>query len=46
VGLSDKQIREGVLSEIELFIVPGGPDAGESYYAKKGMDEITSFPKK
>jgi glutamine amidotransferase-like uncharacterized protein len=44
--LSDQQIREGILAEIDLFIVPGGPDAGESYYAglgKKGLDMIRRF---
>jgi glutamine amidotransferase-like uncharacterized protein len=46
VEVTDEQIREGILSEIDLFIVPGGPDAGESYYAglgKKGMNEVRSY---
>lgn len=44
--LSDEQIRQGELANIDLFIVPGGPDAGESYYAglgKKGIAEIRQY---
>jgi glutamine amidotransferase-like uncharacterized protein len=44
--LTDNQIRNGILAEIDLFVVPGGPDAGESYYAglgKKGFQEITNY---
>ncbi|PLR89822.1 BPL-N domain-containing protein [Bacillus sp. T33-2] len=44
--LSDEQIRGGILADIDLLIVPGGPDAGESYYAglgDKGMEEIRQY---
>jgi glutamine amidotransferase-like uncharacterized protein len=44
--LTDKDIRDGALGEMDLFIVPGGPDAGESYYAglgEKGMLAIRAF---
>ncbi|MFE8701568.1 BPL-N domain-containing protein [Cytobacillus sp. FJAT-54145] len=44
--LNDDQVRTGVLSKYDLLIVPGGPDAGESYYeglGQKGYEEIRSF---
>ncbi|HUW65325.1 MAG TPA: BPL-N domain-containing protein [Spirochaetia bacterium] len=44
--LRDQDIREGALEKCDLLIVPGGPDAGESYYAglgQKGMDAIAQF---
>ncbi|WCK54228.1 BPL-N domain-containing protein [Aneurinibacillus sp. Ricciae_BoGa-3] len=44
--VTDKDIRDGALSEFDLFIVPGGPDAGESYYAglgEKGMLAIRAY---
>lgn len=44
--LTDEDIRNGELDNYDLFIVPGGPDAGESYYAglgDKGMDEIRKY---
>ncbi|WP_422449077.1 BPL-N domain-containing protein [Thermoanaerobacterium sp. DL9XJH110] len=30
--LNDKDIRSGLLKEFDIFLVPGGPDAGESFY--------------
>ena len=44
--LSDGDIRKGLLSEFEIFLVPGGPDAGESYYCglgEKGYNNIKNF---
>ncbi len=44
--LSDDEIRGGKLAEFDLLIVPGGPDAGESYYeglGERGFSEIASF---
>ena len=44
--ITDEQIRAGILAEYEILIVPGGPDAGESYYeglGKKGFEEIRTF---
>jgi glutamine amidotransferase-like uncharacterized protein len=44
--ITDDQIRKGILSEYEILIVPGGPDAGESYYeglGEKGFCEIRTF---
>jgi hypothetical protein len=44
--ISDQQVRDGVLKDYDLLIVPGGPDAGESYYeglGEKGYDQIRSF---
>lgn len=44
--LTDDQVREGMLDEYDILIVPGGPDAGESYYeglGEKGFDEIRVF---
>lgn len=44
--VTDDDIRNGVLSAYELLIVPGGPDAGESYYeglGDKGYEEIRTF---
>lgn len=44
--ISDIDIRKGILHEYELLIVPGGPDAGESYYeglGEKGYEEIRQF---
>ncbi|WP_391204133.1 BPL-N domain-containing protein [Psychrobacillus sp. L4] len=47
--ISDADIRNGILNEYELLIVPGGPDAGESYYeglGEKGYEEIREFVRK
>ncbi|MFS0576659.1 BPL-N domain-containing protein [Sporosarcina sp. 179-K 3D1 HS] len=44
--LSDMDIRQGKLKDYDLLIVPGGPDAGESYYeglGEKGYEEIRNF---
>jgi hypothetical protein len=44
--ITDEQIRKGILSKYEILIVPGGPDAGESYYeglGEKGYEEIRTF---
>lgn len=44
--ITDQDIRKGVLNEYELLIIPGGPDAGESYYeglGEKGYNEIRQF---
>lgn len=44
--LTDEDIREGRLDDFELLIVPGGPDAGESYYqglGERGFDNIRNF---
>jgi len=44
--VSDTDIRNGILNDYELLIVPGGPDAGESYYeglGEKGYEEIREF---
>ncbi|KZL89020.1 BPL-N domain-containing protein [Clostridium magnum] len=46
IELNDADIRNGKLQGIKLLIVPGGPDAGESYYAglgEKGFLEIRNF---
>jgi glutamine amidotransferase-like uncharacterized protein len=46
VEANDGAIREGMLEKCDLLIVPGGPDAGESYYAglgDKGMHSIIKF---
>ncbi len=46
VEAKDGDIRDGLLEDCDLFIVPGGPDAGESYYAglgDKGMGNIVRF---
>lgn len=44
--LTDEDIRQGQLKNFDLLIVPGGPDAGESYYegmGDKGYEEIRNF---
>lgn len=44
--INDENIRNGDLSSYRLAFVPGGPDAGESYYAgmgDKGFDELKKF---
>ncbi|WP_042354163.1 BPL-N domain-containing protein [Bacillus rubiinfantis] len=44
--ITDLEVRDGILKEVDVLIVPGGPDAGESYYeglGEKGYDEIRSF---
>jgi len=44
--LSDEDIRQGKLTEFDVMMVPGSPDAGECYYAglgDKGYDQIRSF---
>ena len=44
--ITDKEIREGKLAHYDLLIIPGGPDAGESYYeglGDKGYEEIRNF---
>jgi hypothetical protein len=42
----DRMLRDGLLEDCDLLIVPGGPDAGESYYAglgDKGIENIRRF---
>ncbi|BAQ09998.1 beta-lactamase [Bacillus sp. OxB-1] len=44
--LTDEDVRLGKLENYDLLIVPGGPDAGESYYeglGEKGYGEIRHF---
>ncbi|MGE5631084.1 MAG: BPL-N domain-containing protein [Caulobacteraceae bacterium] len=44
--ISDKDIREGKLTNFNILLVPGSPDAGECYYAglgDRGYDQIRSF---
>jgi len=44
--LSDSDIRKDLLHEFDIFLVPGGPDAGESYYwglGEKGYNNIKNF---
>lgn len=44
--LTDKDVRAGKLDDYEMLIVPGGPDAGESYYeglGDKGYEAIRKF---
>jgi glutamine amidotransferase-like uncharacterized protein len=44
--LTDEDVRAGKLDQYELLIVPGGPDAGESYYeglGDKGYEAIRNF---
>lgn len=44
--ISDLDVRSGILKDYEILIVPGGPDAGESYYeglGELGFNEIKSF---
>lgn len=44
--ISDQDVRSGILKDYEILIVPGGPDAGESYYeglGELGFNEIKSF---
>lgn len=44
--LDDNDIRTGKLADFRLLIVPGGPDAGESYYQGLGLagfDRIRAF---
>ena len=44
--IGDKDIREGKLTNFDVLMVPGSPDAGECYYAglgDKGYDQIRSF---
>jgi len=46
VELTDEDIRAGALSDMDVLVVPGGPDAGESYYAglgDKGQQEVKDF---
>jgi hypothetical protein len=46
VAISDEDIRKDMLSEFDIFLVPGGPDAGESYYwglGDKGYEAIKDF---
>lgn len=35
-SIDDNDIRQGLLSDFDIFLVPGGPDAGESYYCGLG----------
>lgn len=47
--ITDQDVRDGILTNYSLVIVPGGPDAGESYYeglGQKGYDELIQFIKK
>ncbi len=44
--LSDEDIRSGLLYEFDILIVPGGPDAGESYYwglGNRGYENLKQF---
>lgn len=44
--LSDEDIRNGLLDDFDILIVPGGPDAGESYYwglGNKGYDNLKHY---
>jgi glutamine amidotransferase-like uncharacterized protein len=44
--LSDNDIKRGLLDSFDILLVPGGPDAGESYYwglGKKGYKNIQSY---
>lgn len=44
--LTDEDVRLGKLGNYDLLIVPGGPDAGESYYeglGEKGYEAIRNF---
>lgn len=44
--IKDSEIRDGMLDECDLLIVPGGPDAGESYYAglgDRGMGNVIKY---
>ncbi|MDI6600506.1 MAG: BPL-N domain-containing protein [Thermoanaerobacteraceae bacterium] len=44
--VNDKDIRENLLDDFDIFIVPGGPDAGESFYhglGDRGYDNIKRF---
>jgi hypothetical protein len=44
--IGDEEVRQGRLKDYDLLIVPGGPDAGESYYeglGDTGYSEIRSF---
>lgn len=44
--LTDSDVRAGKLDAYEMLIVPGGPDAGESYYeglGDKGYEAIRKF---
>lgn len=44
--IDDADIRNGMLKNFDILVVPGSPDAGECYYAglgDKGYDEIRSF---
>lgn len=46
--IDDEDIRNGMLENFDIFLVPGGPDAGESYYwgmGKRGYDKIKEFVK-
>lgn len=44
--LSDGDIRSGLLDEFDILLVPGGPDAGESYYwglGERGYTNIKNY---
>jgi hypothetical protein len=44
--IDDKDIRKGLLSDFDIFLVPGGPDAGESYYrglGDAGYDKLKEY---
>lgn len=44
--INDREIREGLLADFDILVVPGSPDAGECYYSglgDKGYDAIRSF---
>lgn len=44
--LSDDDIKKGLLDCFDVLLVPGGPDAGESYYwglGKRGYSNIKSY---
>lgn len=45
-GVDDKSIRKGALDDFDIFLVPGGPDAGESFYyglGETGYNNIRRF---
>jgi len=44
--LSDNDIKKGLLDGFDVLLVPGGPDAGESYYwglGQKGYNNVKDY---
>jgi len=41
--LSDNDIRKDLINEFDVLLVPGGPDAGESYYSGLGDKGYTNI---